>query len=326
MDMTEKNGQPSMEEILASIRRIISEEPADAISLDFGGKSEAPAPDGALDEPSEFELPSMFRAGPQPVDKPGPLLGRLTEAIRGTAVNGAAGDARHAAAFATDVASPVGSAAAPAPSRVEQPYHEASALSALRLAGGERRAENELHAPRPVAAVVPSVPEPQMPMAAATGGEVKRQMVPFMDQRFQRMTAPGPAPVAPASVAPLSAPVPEARPAVDFGAIVPGQMDHAPQQARPLYPAPGPHYNGQAVGPQGYAPGGESHATYQDAPAARAPSTDHQAGGFEDATAELLRPMLRQWLAENMPRMVEKALHIEVAQSVRSGRKPPGAI
>ena len=27
MDMTEKNGQPSMEEILASIRRIIAEEP-----------------------------------------------------------------------------------------------------------------------------------------------------------------------------------------------------------------------------------------------------------------------------------------------------------
>jgi hypothetical protein len=47
-------------------------------------------------------------------------------------------------------------------------------------------------------------------------------------------------------------------------------------------------------------------------------------GTIEDTTAELLRPMLRQWLADNMPRMVEKALHIEVANSVRTGRKLPG--
>jgi hypothetical protein len=32
--------------------------------------------------------------------------------------------------------------------------------------------------------------------------------------------------------------------------------------------------------------------------------------------------MLRQWLADNMPRMVEKALHIEIAESVKAPRKP----
>jgi cell pole-organizing protein PopZ len=46
------------------------------------------------------------------------------------------------------------------------------------------------------------------------------------------------------------------------------------------------------------------------------------AGSIEDTTAELLRPMLRAWLSDNMPRMVEKALHIEVAESVRTGKKP----
>lgn len=45
---------------------------------------------------------------------------------------------------------------------------------------------------------------------------------------------------------------------------------------------------------------------------------------IEDATADLLRPMLRQWLSDNMPRMVEKALHIEVAETVRP-RKPTDA-
>jgi cell pole-organizing protein PopZ len=47
-------------------------------------------------------------------------------------------------------------------------------------------------------------------------------------------------------------------------------------------------------------------------------------GTIEDTTAELLRPMLRAWLSDNMPRMVEKALHIEVAESVRTGKKPTG--
>ena len=42
---------------------------------------------------------------------------------------------------------------------------------------------------------------------------------------------------------------------------------------------------------------------------------------LEDTVAELLRPMLRQWLSDNMPRIVEKALRIEVAQSLRPGGK-----
>ncbi len=35
---------------------------------------------------------------------------------------------------------------------------------------------------------------------------------------------------------------------------------------------------------------------------------------LDDTAAELLRPMLRHWLDENMPRIVEKALRIEMAQ------------
>lgn len=39
---------------------------------------------------------------------------------------------------------------------------------------------------------------------------------------------------------------------------------------------------------------------------------------IEDMVAELLRPMLREWLAENMPRMVEKALRIELAEGLKT--------
>ncbi|MCB1506863.1 MAG: DUF2497 domain-containing protein [Hyphomicrobiaceae bacterium] len=38
----------------------------------------------------------------------------------------------------------------------------------------------------------------------------------------------------------------------------------------------------------------------------------------EDIVADLLRPMLREWLAENMPRMVEKALRIELADGLKT--------
>jgi cell pole-organizing protein PopZ len=51
------------------------------------------------------------------------------------------------------------------------------------------------------------------------------------------------------------------------------------------------------------------------------PISADQTGTIEDATADLLRPMLRQWLADNMPRMVEKALHIEIAESLKVPKK-----
>lgn len=42
-----------------------------------------------------------------------------------------------------------------------------------------------------------------------------------------------------------------------------------------------------------------------------------------DSAAELLRPMLRQWLDENMPRIVQTALHLEMAEGVAGGRRNP---
>ena len=45
----------------------------------------------------------------------------------------------------------------------------------------------------------------------------------------------------------------------------------------------------------------------------------------EDIVAELLRPMLREWLAENMPRMVEKALRIELAEGLKTINQPQAA-
>ncbi len=50
---------------------------------------------------------------------------------------------------------------------------------------------------------------------------------------------------------------------------------------------------------------------------------------LEDTVAEMLRPLLREWLENNMPRIVESALRLEMADSVKkqievSGQKPNG--
>jgi cell pole-organizing protein PopZ len=42
---------------------------------------------------------------------------------------------------------------------------------------------------------------------------------------------------------------------------------------------------------------------------------------LEDAVADMLRPMLQQWVADNMPRIIEKALRTEVAKSIKPGSK-----
>jgi len=54
-------------------------------------------------------------------------------------------------------------------------------------------------------------------------------------------------------------------------------------------------------------------ATYAPSPVGRT---------LEDAVADMLRPMLQQWVADNMPRIIERALRTEVAKSTKPGQKP----
>jgi cell pole-organizing protein PopZ len=42
---------------------------------------------------------------------------------------------------------------------------------------------------------------------------------------------------------------------------------------------------------------------------------------MEDAVADLLRPLLKTWLAENMPRILERALQREMTESLFPGEK-----
>lgn len=278
--------QPSVDEILASIRASIAEEAAVEITKTepryrFTPLHTPPAND---EEPGEFELPSMFKpTSPGAPEKHTRLFGRLTEAIKN---------------------------AVP-----EQGF--SAKITSVEPAANAARPAQPVNAPveRPVAQEVKQE-------------EVKRVMVPFKDCKMSRMgqlNASNPKPAVDTPIAPVpadalssgswagtfpqtrpAAPSPYAAPVSDFGTIVPSRMEPAyGHQAEtviqsPLSHNPMPQY--QQPVPQEPLKNGYGH------------HPSNAANPVDDAAAQLLRPMLRQWLTDNMPKIVEQALLSEITQ------------
>jgi uncharacterized protein len=300
MNMTEKNGQPSMEEILASIRRIIAEEPLQQHNGELGGTPILLKGDGVLDDAGDFDLPAIFRSSPPQTDRPSPLLGRLTDAIRSAT-----------------------SAQPEEPRAVDG--HEVNGhhtgLSTLTLRSTEVRRDEEAvevngsvyhtdHHAEPALEFASAAAPLQ---ASASDEPPKRVMVPFKDTHFMRLSGGAPAP--------SREPQPVAAPVFEIPAPAPYEVapyEVPPAEVAPVESEPVPVVIPEVPAPVAFVPPPLPAAAVAPQPAAAA----HGEGGVEDATADLLRPMLRQWLSENMPRMVEKALHIEIAESVKSPKKP----
>ena len=324
MNMTEKNGQPSMEEILASIRRIIAEEPnSPPHNGELRGTPIMLKGDGALDDVSEFDLPAIFRSSPpSAAERQAPLLGRLTEAIRGATASQAEARATSSEEYQTAEAVEVGAGAGESgfsglsslkPVRSDAPSEPMAPFNGTPL--GQPAQPQPLPGPSAGSGAFPAIAS-----GAKSDDEPRRVMAPFKDTHFMRMSpssaaAPSPAP-SPSPVSnpfPAAASPPEEVKAPDFGTIIPGQFDRAslaaPQAPRvaPVAMPPPPLPIAEPV---------------QHAYVPAAPTGGEEPGTIEDTTADLLRPMLRQWLADNMPRMVEKALHIEIAESLKAPKKP----
>ncbi len=97
------------------------------------------------------------------------------------------------------------------------------------------------------------------------------------------------------------------------------------QHRPPATPVLNPSIPSPSSGP---APAAQISARVSPAPSAQAPVAQHVAPAsrpvagspgapvrtMEDTVVELLRPMLRQWLDANMPRIVEKALRVELSE------------
>lgn len=330
---TEKNGQPSMEEILASIRRLMAEEPASQVQvIDFDRRPimlEGDGDDGGQD----FNLPAIFRASPpQQTEKSPAILGRLTDAIR------------HATGTREGAAQPESpSASAPTTEEVRAD----GSLSSL--ASARRSAEDAVHFE--VAAPISGAPADVA--ALPEGSDVKRVMAAFKDTKFRNMGSMSAAivPFSPGVQAPVpgasqpspvggsgagdvasqqGVPAPGDHARVNFATIIPERLGATapltPPAASPAVP-PSAAVQVQA-GVDGEEPIQSAPPLPEPPPSVtsssvlpRQPPPAERSSSIEDTTADLLRPMLRQWLADNMPRMVEKALHIEVAESIKDVRK-----
>ena len=389
MELTEKNGHASIEEILASVRRIIAEEPGQtAPIIDLGKPMQYPRGDGLLDDPSDFDLPSMFKtpSATPSADKPAPLFGRLSEAIRAASSNGHTANGHSANSHGGERndqglsslnlhrAEPADTAASP--HFLLATFHETTSPRIDELAASAT-SDVKTPIPAPVLAAPPaeanmmhatftapdSRPAPVEPAPSAP--QVPRQMAAFKDTRFRGMGS-APAAMAPMqpSVSPFEAaataalvqaasPAPAVEPAAtmaaasedlpvfmspvlmteeqsaagDFAVEAPSSLAAAIAASYPsLAPDPAPSTDFIPIAP--IAPAPVVMAPVEHVPPPVPASVPHEAATtpaapapIEDSTADLLRPMLRQWLAENMPRMVEKALHIEVAESVKTPRK-----
>lgn len=354
MELTEKNGHASIEEILASVRRIIAEEPGgNAPLIDLGAPVHHQRGDGLLDDPSDFDLPSMFKTpNPATSEKPAPLFGRLSEAIRAASNgNGHAGEPALSALklHRAETVEPNG-----APHFLLSTFHEATTPRADEIASAALAEPGPSVAPvfhsnghtptmtaasdlsRPAAE--PSMPERIEPLQAAgpVAPQVPRQMAAFKDTRFRSMGStptfePAPAFVSPfeasataalvsaAEAAAISDPV-RTQPSFEMPAVVEEMI--AVEAPSSLAAAIVASYPALAPEPAAVEPPANLPPPVPPAPAPQASAHPAEPlAPIEDSTADLLRPMLRQWLAENMPRMVEKALHIEVAENVKSNKK-----
>ncbi|NOT72329.1 MAG: DUF2497 domain-containing protein [Hyphomicrobium sp.] len=124
-------------------------------------------------------------------------------------------------------------------------------------------------------------------------------------------STPEPAPVSPVDVAAVDTAV-EA-PLIEESEVVLEETLEAPA-------APAPESFESSPSPE-FAPPVNSMVVHDHHRNSRLPPADLGQRTMEDAVADLLRPMLKTWLAENMPRIVERALRRELTDQLQSEHK-----
>lgn len=273
MSSLPKNGEHSIEEILASIRRQAARQPfaptgagrASSHNYDYGG--------GGQQSAQAAQAAQSVYMGPAPQSVPAnPVHGmRHEHAVQPEVTNS---DVRGSVANDDDLPTVIKRAFHPEPAGVNGLRRLATTRlgDALRFVGNpagmfdarsERGAAPAQQHEAPVATPNPIASPSDEP-------EVKREMVSFMDTRFKSMSM-------------SSTPAPAAQPSSEQ----PTAHSSAPA--------------GEGAGLVGLL---------------------SQVGGDGQAgMAQLLRPMLKEWLSENMPRIVEKALHMELAEKAGGTRR-----
>lgn len=364
-------GEPSMDEILASIRKIIAEDPK-------------PAPAEPVPSADHHASRAAPRA-PQAPPPPGGLGGRIEPRL--TLPNGpppTAGDRRIAADLDRELADLLHDGPA-SPPQADRPTLDAPvgpAFEPPRAAGGEVQASDQKlakpgwlsgnAAPPPAPEATPPGPggtsDARRPAPLTEKMELARTDRPAAPRPLPPLNRPAPIPFQPAprnipaaggtAAAPLppnkplfspagmggtaetkpASPVPT-KPPVDKAPTTQPAPPPAAAEPKAAQAAPAAAVSSNGVAkPAGV--GAASHAAAPEKPASSSPTGPVRAIAAEaisaalpatagdvqivtaavrsvdDLIADLLRPMLRQWLDQNMPRILEKALRIELAQGL----------
>jgi cell pole-organizing protein PopZ len=340
--MTDKIGEPSMEEILASIRKIIAEEPQGsapdrrAVNPLLAGterrsdSGEAPLPFSDRPPPSLDRLSSALKPDPVPPreqaasSRASPLDDDLADLLDdhpgalppvpfGIKVTATTDDESDEPAPSAERSPAATASAPPAP-----PASSASASSAP----AEPALDEAPVSPSPAIEPAPMVVTPPvsaMPPLRKTGFYPPQRK---LDQQSNTQRATfAPATSAPA-VAPAAAawngtgssspPVANGRAAGHAPTPSPSPLDTlaAGLAAAALSESATP----PSSQPVPLVPLSASETAQASSPAVRS---------LEDVITDMLKPMLQQWLADNMPRIIERALRVEAANGVNSQDKPP---
>ena len=365
MSRAGKAAEPSMEEILSLIRKIIAEEPVD---------SPAAVPQkAAVDDVLE-----LADGAPRTEIANGAEASKASAAavpswLFSTAQGGTEADVgessvkpKAAAEAAREVPKPFFSAAGPAPEPATPVVAEAARVGTNgahpRVTADVGRAEDlgavvPRRSPEPGAPTVTRVTERRSPQAglpewlSRASGAAKPVPAPQPIAAPTEPTriaprdaeAPGPAlselakllsvAAAPETVATVAAPAvaPDVAPVVVATAVV------APAPETPASEAPTAVVEKASralvtteAASHGAVPKptllGERSRSPKVNGASEMVPTVAQAGGIrtlDDTIIDLLRPMIRQWLDDNMPRMVEKALRVELAAGVKPKADQP---
>jgi cell pole-organizing protein PopZ len=327
-----------MEELLVTIRRIIAESeiaPADTHGARPAlGAAAAPIDDG----PDDFELPAMFRKEKESASaRESGFVERLTDAIRSEPPP------------LPDAAPPPAAAAPPvAPGSLQSAFgalldspgqsgtpHTDESWQVLPLLSRSEYIFSASATPAPDRGPVLSEPFAEAAPAPSPGaGEVRRVMAPLKDTLIARMGRPVGAPSLRVKPRTLAASL---RDAEDFcyGVATFPRLDDqhvanidAERRQRSIPQASiGLNYllgARAAESPDGS--GSEAYLPPQLAPVEfpqlrpRAEGGTAPVGDISESTTALLRPLLMQWLDENLQQAFTRALHVEVAASARGDK------
>jgi cell pole-organizing protein PopZ len=327
---TDNLAEPSMEDILASIRKIISEEPVSAKPITADKANGAPRAPIATPALKEMPTPPLRAVAPQPaappaVTTPPPAApSRLSDIMRELAPSAVRVSAPSLETFHDDLADLV-EAAPEAPAPVARPSMHVPAPEQTAVMAPARAPEVHVARLEPIVETIASTVPTAQPVQASRSAPDFGSFVPSSAESIG-MTSPRPLPMSMGSEFRSMAPAPvqpSARaPVIEQIELTPEPALESPAHPEVSEPASDPLAAAQSAlgalalglaAPSGNQTNGAltHHTDFSEVAAIGGPRRS-----LDDSIVEMLGPMVRQWLDANLPEMVEKALRQELANKM----------